>query len=155
MRKMGESIIEYDAAGNIISLEKTDEKAENIKSLKYSYNKLNQLTSCTEDGVKSDYIYNIYGNMVQKKVNGKEEARYEYNNFNQLIKKTSGGIVSLYSYDKRGNLTAESVGSRKTKEYIYDAADHMREGKNLETGEESRYTYNGLEARVGLKFQQL
>ena len=53
-----------------------------------------------------------------------------------------------YGYDKRGNLIQESLDGAAVRQYTHNAANRMTLGKNLETGEETRYDYNALYMRV-------
>ena len=53
-----------------------------------------------------------------------------------------------YGYDKRGNLIQESLDGAAVRQYTHNAANRMTLGKNLETGEETRYDYNALYMRI-------
>ena len=67
---------------------------------------------------------------------------------NRLVSMTENGVPYSYGYDRRGNLTEERRNESLIRQYTYDAAGRMVLGGNLETGEESGYTYNALDRRV-------
>ena len=56
--------------------------------------------------------------------------------------------LHCHEHDKRGNLIQESLDGAAVRQYTYNAANRMTLGKNLETGEETRYDYNALYMRI-------
>ena len=75
-------------------------------------------------------------------------AVYQHNALNQLVSLSENGKQYTCEYDKRGNLIQESLDRAAVRQYTYNAANRMTLGKNLETGEETRYDYNALYMRI-------
>jgi len=140
----------YDPAGNIVSVVQSGDCPSASSSISYNYDKINQLVSYTEDGNTVNYVYDGSGNRISETSSGGSEIKYEYNTLNQLVSKTVGDTKYGYDYDARGNLVSEEVNGIATKSYIFDATGRLTEGNNLETGEQSKYSYNALGARIRL-----
>ncbi len=143
-----ENSFTYDRIGNIVSSDRKGSSIELTGSSACTYDALGQLLTYKEGPVTEAYGYDALGNRILKRVDGKQEASYQYNACNQLIAKTEKGIPYSYGYDKRGNLTEESCAGSLIKKYIYDATGHMSLGRNLESGEQTEYSYNALYMRI-------
>jgi RHS repeat-associated protein len=61
---------------------------------------------------------------------------------------TMDGTPYSYAYDRRGNLTEERQNGILTGQYTYDAANRMVLGKNIQSGEQTAYGYNGFDMRI-------
>ncbi len=143
-----ENSFTYDRIGNIVSSDRKGSSIELTGSSAYTYDALGQLLTYKEGPVTEAYGYDALGNRIFRKVDGREDASYQYNACNQLIARTEKGIPYSYGYDKRGNLTEESCAGSPIKKYIYDATGHMSLGRNMESGEQTEYSYNALYMRI-------
>ena len=103
--------------------------------------------SCAEGADSESYAYDALGNRILK-TTGAGQTAYRYDAMNRLVSMTENGVPYSYGYDRRGNLTEERRDESLIRQYTYDAAGRMVLGRNLETGEESGYTYNALDRRV-------
>ena len=116
--------------------------------MSYAYDGAGQLVSYRRGQNTETYGYDLLGNRTFRKTNGADGAVYQYNALNQLVSLSENGKQYAYEYDKRGNLIQESLDGAAVRQYTYNAANRMTLGKNLETGEETRYDYNALYMRI-------
>jgi len=134
----------YDGEGNKLTV--TD---KNNKTVQYTYDALNRLTSETDPytGEKTVYEYDPAGNRTKKTVYNpdgtvKETTVYTYNQANELV--DVNGIT--YSYDANGNLTGD--GKRT---YIWDAENRLVEVRDVSTGQLiASFTYDGQGRRLSM-----
>ena len=138
----------YDALGRIIGSERTGSAAEFARSAAYAYDAKGQLVTYRNGQNKETYAYDALGNRTTKSLNGIQKATYQYNQLNQLTAMTEDGAVYGFVYDRCGNLTEERRDGSLIRQYAYDTAGMMATGRNLESGEETAYTYNALRMRV-------
>ncbi len=143
----------YDKAGNITSCVQTSDNPLLSKTKTYGYDKINQLILYSENGNTTEYVYDGSGNRIKEILDDETEIKYEYNALNQLLSKSIGNTKYSYSYDNRGNLISEKLNDTVIKSYVFDTAGNLTEGHNIETGENSVYSYNAFDVRVGLKQQ--
>lgn len=144
---MSETFV-YDAMGRITGSERTGSAAEFVRSTAYAYDAMGRLVSYRSGQNEEIYAYDALGNRTSKSVNGLQKAVYQYNQLNQLIAMTEDGAAYDFAYDRRGNLTEENRDGSPIRRYIYDTAGMLTAGENLESGEETAYTYNALRMRV-------
>ena len=145
-----ESTYTYDAQGNITREARNGVGGQEQYDYTHQYDALGRLTRT--DGLPGyathTYQYDSLGNLVyEKNGNGNKKGNeYWYNNLNQQVqKKVDDKDTYSYTYDKRGNLVKGVENKKNTviESYTYDATGRMVKGVN-ESGEESRYIYNGL-----------
>ena len=140
--------LSYDKAGRMTGLERVGENLAIAGSMSYAYDGAGQLISYRRGQNTETYGYDLLGNRTFRKTNGADGAVYQYNALNQLVSLSENGKQYAYEYDKRGNLIQESLDGAAVRQYTYNAANRMTLGKNLETGEETRYDYNALYMRI-------
>lgn len=143
-----EEAFTYDALGHIIGSERKGNAAGLTRNAAYAYDAAGRLLSYREGQDIETYGYDALGNRISRTVNGSEKSVYQYNAWNQLTAMTENGMSYSYGYDKRGNLTEERRGGSLIRQYAYDVTNHMVLGKDLESGEQTEYGYNGLYMRV-------
>lgn len=115
-----------------------------LRTAAYAYDVLGRLTSYRNGQTVEAYTYDALGNRTSRSLDGVQRAACQYNALNQLTSMVEDGVVYSFGYDKRGNLTQEYREDSLIRQYAYDAAGYMALGKNLESGEETAYTYNAL-----------
>jgi RHS repeat-associated protein len=137
-----ETLYGYDDAGNLtneqrrgIDVDKRDE------SVRYYYDKDNQLTRTVIEGVTTNYTYDLAGNLTSD-----GEYTYTYDAQNRLTEKTGSDGKTTYEYDAAGNLTRE-VSPDGSVTYTYNAQNRLTKGSNSD-GSYSEYTYNAMGARI-------
>lgn len=140
--------ITYDAMGRIIGAKRSGSRAEFARTTAYAYDAIGQLVSYTNGGNVEAYTYDALGNRTTRSVNGIQKAACQYNALNQLIALSEDGVDYSFGYDRCGNLTEERRGSDLVRQYVYDATGYMTLGRNMESGEETAYTYNALQMCV-------
>ena len=129
-------------------LERVGENLAIAGCMSYAYDGAGQLVSYRRGQNTETYGYDLLGNRTFRTTNGADGAVYQYNALNQLVSLSENGKQYAYEYDKRGNLIQESLDGAAVRQYTYNAANRMTLGKNLETGEETRYDYNALYMRI-------
>ncbi len=135
---------EYDTDGNLISVNENgnvikynyDSRGNKIHALYsdfsfegWTYDGYNKITSYIDrDGVRTEYIRNQKGSLLEEKVNGKSKYAQEYDSKGQLIRKSIYGektIITDYQYDLYGNIKEEKCGNVKSV-FEYDAANRIK-----------------------------
>ncbi len=115
----------YDSAGNVLTMTVTRNGAVDM-SQSYVYDKLNRLTSVSENGaVISTYSYDTKNNRTQTIVPGSETTNYNYNIANMLTGQNTGDKLSeTYSYYLNGNQKSK-VSNGQTTNYVYDSMNRL------------------------------
>ncbi len=121
----------YDGNGNIISLERRNNKGSHIDSLTYSYdgNQLQEVADVADslgfyDGNTSgnDYAYDANGNMVKDRNKGIDSIYYNHLNLPIIVDFENAGDSIVYLYDAAGIKLQQQVyqeGSlMKTTDYV-------------------------------------
>ncbi len=133
----------YDDAGNLKSEQRTGVDVDRRdESVRYYYDKDNQLIKTMIEGKTTIYEYDLAGNLLSD-----GEYTYTYNNQNQLLTKTGNDGTTKYAYDASGNLVRK-VSPDGSTEYTYNAQNKLIKGENSD-GSYSEYTYNAMGARIG------
>ena len=114
----------YDAAGNRVTLTVTRDGTTEM-SQSYAYDKLNRLTSVSENGqVIATYTYDNKGNKIQSISNG-DTTNYIYNLANMLTSQVTGTKLSeTYTYYLNGNQKTK-VSNGDTTTYTYDGMNRL------------------------------
>ena len=151
--RLGETVfmdenITYDVMGRIISSQRIGSTPELSRAAAYAYDALGQLVSYQNGQIVEAYTYDALGNRTARSLNGIQKTACQYNALNQLIVMSEDGVTYSFGYDRCGNLTQERRGDDLVRQYVYDAAGRMSLGKNMESGEETAYTYNALQMCV-------
>lgn len=115
----------YDSAGNVLTMTVTRNGVVDM-SQNYVYDKLNRLTSVSENGtVIATYSYDNKNNRTQTIVPGGETTSYNYNIANMLTSQTIGDKISeAYSYYLNGNQKSK-VSNGQTTNYTYDSMNRL------------------------------
>ncbi len=139
----------YDAMGRITGAQRTGSRAEFARTAAYAYDAAGQLVSYQNGQNLETYTYDALGNRITRSLNGIRKATCQYNALSQLTALSEDGVTYGFGYDRCGNLIQERRGEDLVRQYVYDATGRMALGKNLESGEETAYTYNALQMCVG------
>ena len=113
------------------------------------------MTRAVCDGKSYEYIYDAYGNLKEKRSNGKRLVSYTHDRAGQITEiKDPAGVCTRYEYDILGRRSRVYNNDGLEVRYGYDALNrirHIRYGNGVETA----YTYDGdgnirtLETRAG------
>lgn len=151
------SLLAYDAAGNLIDQQINDSEGNN--SCSYTYDDLYQLKSET-GSTPNTYQYDSLYNRISKNGNGHQVndcnqllddglSRYTYDINGNLVKKVTGDNVVKYAYDAINRLTEVEQGQHKTT-YRYDAkhrrlesVHYVRNKSGWRREASKRYLYQG------------
>jgi len=133
-----ERIYEYDANGNITSINVTNNMDKNQT---FTYDPLNRLTEATGIYGPISYTYDKVGNRLTKTMDDQTET-YNYITGTNKLQEITGPNPVTFTYDQNGNTTA--IGN---KSLIYNQNNRLihSEENGTTLGE---YTYNGLGQRV-------
>lgn len=106
--KFAEGNLNYDANGNITSLQRTNEAGTPIDDLNYFYNGNNQLNR-VEDNVDPGVTYDI---------DSQGKGNYVYNSIGQLTKNTKEGLT--YVYNSQGLTTDVNLNGQTRAKFFYN-----------------------------------
>jgi RHS repeat-associated protein len=131
----------YDKLGNRTSM--TDETG----TTNYIYDGLSRLTKVTDgDGMARTYEYDANGNVTRMNmlVNGTQKFydSYTYNSLNLVEKMTNSNSSHTIRYDKNGNLTYYSYGDKRTN-YTYNKDNALISADIAGNKESYSYYLNG------------
>jgi len=113
----------YDSNGNRISFTVTKNGVTDI-SQTYTYDKLNRLTSVSENGVViATYSYDSKGNRTQTVSNG-ITTTYAYNIANLLTNQSNSKLTESYTYYLNGNQKTKT-SNNVTTSYAYDGMNRL------------------------------
>ena len=133
----------------------SDAEGKHTNISTWHYDSLGRVTRAVCDGKSYEYIYDAYGNLKEKRSNGKRLVSYAHDRAGQITEiKDSAGVCTRYEYDILGRRSRIFNDDGLEVRYGYDALNrirHIRYGNGVETA----YTYDGdgnirtLETRAG------
>ena len=101
------------------------------------------MTRAVCDGKSYEYIYDAYGNLKEKRSNGKRLVSYTHDRAGQITEiRDPAGVCTRYEYDILGRRSRIFNDDGLEVRYGYDALNrirHIRYGNGVETA----YTYDG------------
>ncbi len=119
------------------ALQATDADGKNPCISTWHYDSIGRLARAVSDGHSYEYIYDEYGNLKEKRSNGKRLVSYTHDAAGQITEiKDPAGIVTKYEYDIMGWQSRIYNDSGLEVRYNYDALDrisHIRYGNGVET----------------------
>ena len=132
----------YDEAGNRLTFTLTRNGTTQI-SQSYVYDKLNRLTSVSENGtVIATYTYDNKNNRTKTTVPNGETTNYSYNLANMLTSQTTGNKLNeQYTYYLNGNQKTKTSNGETTN-YIYDGMNRLVRENN------TSYTFDDFGNRL-------
>ena len=160
----------YDPVGNVIK--RLD---ANGHTLRYTYDKLNQLTrvqypkgvddafiydalsrrtSVTDAIGTVTYQYDAVGRIIRVTYPGNKTVRYKYDTVGRRVQMTDpDGGVTHYTYDLASQLTSITDPQNLTTRYTYDAAQRLTQ-MTLGNGIKTCYTYNDANALIKVEHRK-
>ena len=133
----------------------SDAEGKHTNISTWHYDSLGRVTRAVCDGKSYEYIYDAYGNLKEKRSNGKRLVSYTHDRAGQITEiKDPAGVCTRYEYDILGRRSRVYNNDGLEVRYGYDALNrirHIRYGNGVETA----YTYDGdgnirtLETRAG------
>ena len=133
----------------------TDAEGKHTNISTWHYDSLGRVTRAVCDGKSYEYIYDAYGNLKEKRSNGKRLVSYTHDRAGQITEiRDPAGVSTRYEYDILGRRSRIFNDDGLEVRYGYDALNrirHIRYGNGVETA----YTYDGdgnirtLETRAG------
>ena len=133
----------------------SDAEGKHTNISTWHYDSLGRMTRAVCDGKSYEYIYDAYGNLKEKRSNGKRLVSYAHDRAGQITEiKDSAGVCTRYEYDILGRRSRIFNDDGLEVCYGYDALNrirHIRYGNGVETA----YTYDGdgnirtLETKAG------
>ena len=133
----------------------SDAEGEHTNISTWHYDSLGRVTRAVCDGKSYEYIYDAYGNLKEKRSNGKRLVSYTHDRAGQITEiRDPAGVSTRYEYDILGRRSRIYNNDGLEVRYGYDALNrirHIRYGNGVETA----YTYDGdgnirtLETKAG------
>ena len=133
----------------------SDAEGKHTNISTWHYDSLGRVTRAVCDGKSYEYIYDAYGNLKEKRSNGKRLVSYTHDRAGQITEiRDPAGVCTRYEYDILGRRSRIFNDDGLEVRYGYDALNrirHIRYGNGVETA----YTYDGdgnvrtLETRAG------
>ena len=133
----------------------SDAEGKHTNISTWHYDSLGRVTRAVCDGKSYEYIYDAYGNLKEKRSNGKRLVSYTHDRAGQITEiRDPTGVSTRYEYDILGRRSRIFNDDGLEVRYGYDALNrirHIRYGNGVETA----YTYDGdgnirtLETRAG------
>ena len=133
----------------------TDAEGKHTNISTWHYDSLGRVTRAVCDGKSYEYIYDAYGNLKEKRSNGKRLVSYTHDRAGQITEiRDPAGVSTRYEYDILGRRSRIFNDDGLEVRYGYDALNrirHIRYGNGVETA----CTYDGdgnirtLETRAG------
>ena len=133
----------------------SDAEGKHTNISTWHYDSLGRVTRAVCDGKSYEYIYDAYGNLKEKRSNGKRLVSYAHDRAGQITEiRDPAGVSTRYEYDILGRRSRIFNDDGLEVCYGYDALNrirHIRYGNGVETA----YTYDGdgnvrtLETKAG------
>ena len=133
----------------------SDAEGKHTNISTWHYDSLGRVTRAVCDGKSYEYIYDAYGNLKEKRSNGKRLVSYTHDRAGQITEiRDPEGVCTRYEYDILGRRSRIFNDDGLEVRYGYDALNrirHIRYGNGVETA----CTYDGdgnirtLETRAG------
>ena len=133
----------------------SDAEGKHTNISTWHYDSLGRVTRAVCDGKSYEYIYDAYGNLKEKRSNGKRLVSYTHDRAGQITEiRDPEGVSTRYEYDILGRRSRIYNNDGLEVRYGYDALNrirHIRYGNGVETA----YTYDGdgnirtLETKAG------
>ena len=133
----------------------SDAEGKHTNISTWHYDSLGRVTRAVCDGKSYEYIYDAYGNLKEKRSNGKRLVSYTHDRAGQITEiRDPTGVSTRYEYDILGRRSRIFNDDGLEVRYGYDALNrirHIRYGNGVETA----YTYDGdgnirtLETKAG------
>ena len=133
----------------------TDAEGKHTNISTWHYDSLGRVTRAVCDGKSYEYIYDAYGNLKEKRSNGKRLVSYTHDRAGQITEiRDPAGVSTRYEYDILGRRSRIFNDDGLEVRYGYDALNrirHIRYGNGVETA----CTYDGdgnirtLETKAG------
>ena len=133
----------------------SDAEGKHTNISTWHYDSLGRVTRAVCDGKSYEYIYDAYGNLKEKRSNGKRLVSYTHDRAGQITEiMDPAGVSPRYEYDILGRRSRIYNNDGLEVRYGYDALNrirHIRYGNGVETA----YTYDGdgnirtLETKAG------
>ena len=133
----------------------SDAEGKHTNISTWHYDSLGRVTRAVCDGKSYEYIYDAYGNLKEKRSNGKRFVSYAHDRAGQITEiRDPAGVSTRYEYDILGRRSRIFNDDGLEVRYGYDALNrirHIRYGNGVETA----YTYDGdgnirtLETKAG------
>ena len=133
----------------------SDAEGKHTNISTWHYDSLGRVTRAVCDGKSYEYIYDAYGNLKEKRSNGKRLVSYTHDRAGQITEiRDPAGVSTRYEYDILGRRSRIFNDDGLEVRYGYDALNRIcdiRYGNGVKTA----YTYDGdgnvctLETRAG------
>ena len=133
----------------------SDAEGKHTNISTWHYDSLGRVTRAVCDGKSYEYIYDAYGNLKEKRSNGKRLVSYTHDRAGQITEiKDPAGVCTRYEYDILGRRSRVYNNDGLEVRYGYDALNRISR-IHYGNGVETAYTYDGdgnvrtLETRAG------
>ena len=133
----------------------SDAEGKHTNISTWHYDSLGRVTRAVCDGKSYEYIYDAYGNLKEKRSNGKRFVSYAHDRAGQITEiRDPAGVSTRYEYDILGRRSRIYNNDGLEVRYGYDALNRIRH-IHYGNGVETAYTYDGdgnirtLETRAG------
>ena len=133
----------------------SDAEGKHTNISTWHYDSLGRVTRAVCDGKSYEYIYDAYGNLKEKRSNGKRLVSYTHDRAGQITEiRDPAGVCTRYEYDILGRRSRIYNNDGLEVRYGYDALNRISR-IHYGNGVETAYTYDGdgnvrtLETRAG------
>ena len=133
----------------------SDAEGKHTNISTWHYDSLGRVTRAVCDGKSYEYIYDAYGNLKEKRSNGKRLVSYTHDRAGQITEiRDPTGVSTRYEYDILGRRSRIFNDDGLEVRYGYDALNRISR-IHYGNGVETAYTYDGdgnvrtLETRAG------